>query len=133
MAKTTTTGHEPFSPTPMMNTMATPVRIRDPDGHIVSFSPAPVITTSATPIKLQAAGGPVVSLPRPVSRSWTQSTTEDSTDNGCVTLKDAKKPVAKPETEQKNKSRKVSYKIPRYIGARRNQSRSEPSDNSAKI
>ncbi|ROW11313.1 hypothetical protein VMCG_01567 [Cytospora schulzeri] len=132
MAKTMTVTHDPFSPTPVITTKATPIKIQKPDGPVVSFSPAPVVTTSATPIKLQTAGGPVVSLPCPTGRSWTQSTSESSTDNGFVAKENTAKPMNNPETEQKNNTRKVSYKIPRYTGARRNQSRSEPSDSNTK-
>lgn len=127
-----TVAHELFSPTPAMTTKASPVKIQKPGGPVVSFSPAPVVTTSATPIKLQAAGGPVVSLPRPIGRSWTQSTSEGSNDNCYIAIENAKKPMAKTETEQRNNPRKVSYKIPRYTGARRNQSRSEPSDSNTR-
>lgn len=128
MAKTATVGHDPFSPTPAITTRATPVRLQNSDGLVGPFSPAPVVTTSATPIKLQNAGGPVVSLPPPVGGSCNRDNPEGSSDNGCV----AKKPVAKPGTKQKSNPGKVSYKIPRYTGGRRNQSRSEPSDNNAR-
>lgn len=119
-----------------------PVRITAPNAatptkfyaakDLYSLSPAPVVMTSATPVKILAEGGPVVSLPRPTGRSWTQSTSEGSVDGGPVAVKDTTKPAAKQAIEQKKQPRKVSYKIPRYTGSRRNQSRSEPSDSSIK-
>lgn len=111
---------------------ATPTKVNTAGDPVCSLSPAPVVITSATPVKILAEGGPVVSLPRPTGRSWTQSTSEDSVDNGPVAVKDTIKPAAKPAIEQKKQPRKVSYKIPRYTGSRRNQSRSEPSDSNVK-
>lgn len=119
-----------------------PVRITAPNADtptkvnaandLCSLLPAPVVMTSATPVKIQADGGSVVSFPRPTGRSWTQSTSEGSVDSGPVAVKDTTKPAAKQAIEQKKQPRKVSYKIPRYTGSRRNQSRSEPSDSSIK-
>lgn len=111
---------------------ATPTKANAADDLVCSLLPAPVVTTSATPVKILAEGGPVVSLSRPTGRSWTQSTSEESFDNGPMAVKDTAKPAAKPAIEQKKQPRKISYKIPRYTGSRRNQSRSEPSDNSIK-
>lgn len=110
---------------------ATPTKVNAAN-DLCSLSPAPVVMTSATPVKILAEGGPVVSLPRPTGRSWTQSTSEESVDSGPVAVKDTTKPAAKQAIEQKKQPRKVSYKIPRYTGNRRNQSRSEPSDSSIK-
>ncbi|ROW16193.1 hypothetical protein VPNG_01762 [Cytospora leucostoma] len=125
--------HDPLSPTPVITTKATAVRIQKPDGSLLPLPPASVVTKSAAPIDLQTAGGPVVSLPPPVGRTWTQSTSEGSTDNSCIAIEGATKPIAKPEAGQKNNPRKISYKIPRYTGARRNQSQSEPSDSNTRI
>lgn len=110
----------------------TPTKINAADNPAFSLSPEPVVMTSATPVKNLAEGGPAVSLPRPSGRSWTQSTSEGSVENGPVAVKGATKPAAKQAIGQKKQPRKVSYKIPRYTGSRRNQSRSEPSDSSIK-
>lgn len=110
---------------------ATPTKVHAAK-DLCSLLPAAVVMTSATPVKILAEGGPVVSLPWPTGRSWTQSTSEGSVDSGPVAVKDTTKPAAKHAIEQKKQPRKVSYKIPRYTGSRRNQSRSEPSDSSIK-
>lgn len=111
---------------------ATPTKVNAAKDPVCSLSPAPVVMTSATPVKIFVEGGPVVSLPRPTGRSWTQSTSEGSVDNCPLAVEDTTRPAAKPAFEQKKQPRKVSYKIPRYTGSRRNQSRSEPSDSSIK-
>ncbi|KAK2610812.1 hypothetical protein N8I77_004213 [Diaporthe amygdali] len=114
----------------------TPTKDRAINDPMCSLSPAPVVMTSATPVKILAEGGPIVSLPAPTRRSWTQSTSEGSVDNDFTPANDATKPAAKPAdkpaAEQKKQPRKVSYKIPRYTGGRRNQSRSEPFDSNTK-
>lgn len=110
---------------------ATPTKVHAVN-DLCSLLPAPVVMTSATPVKIPAEGGPVVSLPRPTGRSWTQSTSEGSVDSGPVAVKDRTQPAGKQAIEQEKQPRKVSYKIPRYTGSRRNQSRSEPSDSSMK-
>lgn len=113
--------------------MDTPTRVNVAHECVKTLSPAPVEMTSATPIKIPAEGAPVVSLPHPTRRSWTQSTSEGGLDSGASATKDTRKPAAEPANEkQKKQPRKVSYKIPRYTGNRRNQSRSEPSDSNAK-
>lgn len=110
----------------------TPTKVNAANGSGCSLSTGPVVMRSATPVRILAEGGRIVSLPRPTGRSWTQSTSEGSVDNGPMAAKATAKPEAKPAIEQKKQPRKVSYKIPRYTGGRRNQSRSEPSDSSIK-
>lgn len=110
----------------------TPTKVNAADNAACSLSPEPVVMTSATPVKVLADGGPVVTLARPSGRSWTQSTSEGSVENGPLAVKGATKPAARQAIEKKKQPRKVSYKIPRYTGSRRNQSRSEPSDSSIK-
>lgn len=112
--------------------VATPTKVTAAADPVCPLLPAPVVRTSATPVTILAEGSPVVSLPWPTGRSWTQSTSEESVDNGPVAVKDMTKPAAKPAIEHKKQPRKVSYKIPRYTGSRRNQSRSEPSDSKVK-
>lgn len=124
-------GHSPVRIT--APNVDTPTKVNISQGLVNTLSPAPVVMTSATPVKMPAEGAPVVSLPRPVGRSWTQSTSEGSVDSGPSAVKDTRKPAAEPANEkQKKQTRKVSYKIPRYTGNRRNQSRSEPSDSNVK-
>lgn len=111
----------------------TPTKVNVAHESVKILSPEPVVMTSATPVKILAEGAPVVSLPGPSRRSWTQTTSEGSVDSGPLAVKDTRKPAAQPANEkQKKQPRKVSYKIPRYTGNRRNQSRSEPSDSNVK-
>lgn len=102
-----------------------------PHGNFETANHDPFSQT-LTPIQLQQPRvmAPVISLPCPVIARTIQGSSEDSGDSERVSAATTAKSEAQG-TDRETENRKVSYKIPRY--ARRNQSRSEPSDSSNTI
>lgn len=112
-----------------MATMAA-AAIASPNGNIETANHDPFSQT-LTPVQLYQPRvmPPVISLPCPVVARTAQRSSTDSGDRERLSALVATESQAAEELDEETRTRKVSYKIPRYT-RRNHQSRSEPSDSS---
>lgn len=102
-----------------------------PDDHGETANHDPFSQT-LTPVQLYQPRvmPPVISLPRPAVARAVQQSSNESGNSDQLAAPAAAASQAAEELDEGAKTRRVSYKIPRYT-RRYHQSRSEPSDSSS--